>query len=284
MSDQREQDRTYEELVRDAGDAMTAEGDLSPEQWVRVRQGVDATGPASGFGFGLRWVVAMAAVVALGFWWSSGDVVPVLDESQVAQAPSQEAAEPRAERVDKPVVGQALQGVAAGDRLQATSEDRSWTAFDRHELVLSSGGELLVKRWEPRVTHVWLSRGVVTAEVDKLHGEERFQIETGDVTVRVVGTRFTVALLSDGGTQVSVEEGVVEVTDQAGRTDRVLAGQRRSYGIPDAPAEQVKEPAVMKRRATPRVESDTPLKVIEIEVPPQSAPVPEQMRQDGTVP
>jgi len=129
-----------------------------------------------------------------------------------------------------------------------------------------------------------LVSGAITAEVDRLKPDESFQIRTRDVVVRVVGTRFTVKLMPLGGTEDSVEEGVVEVTDRVGAVARLTGGERRKFGEPVEveaadDAEPQSTPVSRPRRAVPQDTRDSgSLKVIEIDVPPQSAPVPEQMR------
>ncbi|MEC9072398.1 MAG: FecR domain-containing protein, partial [Myxococcota bacterium] len=179
-----------------------------------------------------------------------------------------------------------------GSRLVALDNERSWSAFERHALKVSPQGEVLVNRWEAGAMELVLVGGSVTAEVDKLKAGESFQIRTRDVVVRVVGTRFTVKLIPAGGTEVSVEEGIVEVTERNGVVARLEVGDKRHFGAdpgpevqsPEEPRPEVAPRVERRRRAAPADATGDELKVIEIDVPPQSAPVPEKMPGEGDAP
>ncbi|MEM1347141.1 MAG: FecR domain-containing protein [Myxococcota bacterium] len=82
--------------------------------------------------------------------------------------------------------------------------------------------------------------GAATFEVAKQPKGERFQVVSADVTVTVVGTRFTVSNLA-GTVAVDVEEGIVEVR-QGERIRRLTAGDSWRGGAGTELA-QLTEPA-----------------------------------------
>ncbi|MCA9667046.1 MAG: FecR domain-containing protein [Myxococcales bacterium] len=115
------------------------------------------------------------------------------------------------------------------------------------ELQLLSGSKTQVR--------FALRRGKAAFEVAR-DKKRDFIVEAGDVRVRVVGTRFSVARAAAGnGVEVVVARGIVEVRDGQGKTLRLSAGQRWSRGVNLAlasPAKQPPSPPVPP--APPRVE------------------------------
>lgn len=90
------------------------------------------------------------------------------------------------------------------------------------EALLSNGAEVQVQQGrieveqvDPHQTRVALRSGSVRLSVPRLLSPRRLSVATADAEVIVHGTRFEVRKV-DGATQVSVEEGLVEVRPQGG--------------------------------------------------------------------
>ena len=65
---------------------------------------------------------------------------------------------------------------------------------------------------------VVLERGRVECEVPPRNDRPPFSVEAGDVTVRVVGTHFSVARSGSKDVEVDVQRGVVQVTARRAST------------------------------------------------------------------
>ncbi|PKN58272.1 MAG: hypothetical protein CVU56_06415 [Deltaproteobacteria bacterium HGW-Deltaproteobacteria-14] len=74
--------------------------------------------------------------------------------------------------------------------------------------------------------------GAVTCDVNRAVDEDVFEVVSGDVTVHVLGTIFTVARGGDGATRVAVERGRVGVVEGAGAMREVSAGESATFGDP----------------------------------------------------
>jgi ferric-dicitrate binding protein FerR (iron transport regulator)/TolA-binding protein len=104
-------------------------------------------------------------------------------------------------------------------------------------LLLGRSADLGFDSVEPR-TELRLTRGEVTARVIKRPAEHPFSLRSGDFTITVVGTVFSVRN-DEGVVEVRVTEGAVAVDGRGGHW-RVDAGHRWSSAAPDQmPAGQV---------------------------------------------
>jgi transmembrane sensor len=135
-----------------------------------------------------------------------------------------------------------------------TGRDTSRVAMaDGSKIELASDTRIDVVESSKSSVKLALRRGRVTCDVTR-NPARVFSIVTGDVSVRVVGTKFTVTSIPVGSGQrveVEVERGVVEVKSerQASGTVRLAAGQSFRQDPPLAPAPG-SEPA--PARALPR--------------------------------
>ncbi len=170
----------------------------------------------------VRWPHPVAAEVAL----SSGGVFSgALAEKWRASRSGDSLAE--AERIRTDATGRALL------RVHAVAA-----------VLVREDSDVGLERLQPGVV-LRLSRGTLTARVSKRSADAPFVVETDHYSVKVVGTLFTVEQGPGDHTVVSVREGVVEVSDGAGRVDRVVAGQRwvsesRDVRTPDRTPDAVK--------------------------------------------
>lgn len=110
-------------------------------------------------------------------------------------------------------------------------------------LTLERAASCQVVRSDERATVVALLSGTVTFDVAKRAPGQVFQVTSGDVTVTVHGTRFTVARDPDGTVVVSVDHGLVGVARH--NEAEALLG----------PGEQIKR---APRQVSRSVESRTP--------------------------
>ncbi len=91
------------------------------------------------------------------------------------------------------------------------------TRFTVGDAVIDAGSDTSVMVQQDPIGGVTLvlARGSVDCEVEPRHGRPPFRVVAGDVTVAVVGTRFTVSR-SATGVRVDVARGKVRVTSPSG--------------------------------------------------------------------
>ncbi len=169
--------------------------DLAPEAWRHLEQRVVAhVGDAAAAPAPRRWWPALAAVAAAG-----AIAAAVLATRPTAPPPPRTlviAADDRGAHVD---LGDAVIDAEPGTRFEVTRPD---------------GG-----------VRVALAVGAVALEVAPRRGRPPLWVVADDVTVRVVGTAFTVR--RDPTVQVAVSHGVVQV-ERAGALVALRAGERWS--------------------------------------------------------
>lgn len=101
-------------------------------------------------------------------------------------------------------------GFLAGRETTDLGEIRRITLNDGSAVALNTSSAMQVK-YEREQRRIVLRRGEASFQV--AHDEQRpFIVEAHDVSIRAVGTAFTVRLREDGSVGVVVTEGVVEVT------------------------------------------------------------------------
>ncbi|MCB9733305.1 MAG: FecR domain-containing protein [Deltaproteobacteria bacterium] len=277
--------RSYALLTTRARRAVEAQGDLSPNAWARIRATVDEA-PARRRAWG-RWSVGLAAIAAAVLAWvvlsdrgASTDATRVVASAvgglALPEAPVVATAPAAARDAD----GRRL-ALGPGDLVEAPAE-RTITAFGRHHVTLAAGTTLRVLSWSERKMTLELVRGSVTSDVTRAAGEDLYEVQTPEATVRVLGTIFTVSRAEGAETtDVSVARGKVSVTDSAGVEQLLTVGQRATVA---APATALEEPG---EDAAPDTDTDTadagahpaprvtPRKrVIEIDVPSQRMAAP----------
>ena len=115
--------------------------------------------------------------------------------------------------------------LASKDALEAPESTPIHAAIEADTVGLSAKGKLRILKAENRRTRLRLENGTVACKVAKRAEGEEFVVEAGELTVRVVGTRFSVTRDASGNTAVTVEEGIVAVTDKDGGTAMLHAGE-----------------------------------------------------------
>jgi transmembrane sensor len=114
----------------------------------------------------------------------------------------------------------------AGRETTDLGEIRRITLNDGSAVALNTSSVMQVK-FEREQRRIVLRRGEASFQVS--HDEQRpFIVQAGDVSVRAVGTAFTVRLREDGGVGVVVTEGVIEVTRADGSSDTYRQKERVS--------------------------------------------------------
>lgn len=127
---------------------------------------------------------------------------------------------------------QAWQELAA-DYRTGTGEQREIALVDGTRITLNTGSAIKV-RFEPGRRLIRLVSGethIVTGHADPIAAVNRpFVVETGEGTVRALGTRFTVRQ-QDARSRVDVFEGAVEITpaDAPDRSVILRQGERLSF-------------------------------------------------------
>lgn len=148
------------------------------------------------------WVVAAAAVLAIGGALAWTTQRAAVDEGTIAQASGTPSAPAPLERV----------------------VDRSVTLPSGAQLAVQ--GEVRVAAATETITRLTLTRGAVTSRVPTLPAAGRYVVETPTAEVEVQGTIFRVALLETTATEVAVQEGRVEVRARDARQARgINAGE-----------------------------------------------------------
>ena len=260
--------------------ALEASGDLEAAAWVRIRERVDAA-VESRRRRRWSWVAAFAvvggaaAVLALvvaprGEDGSEGMALPAsaLALGPVGVAPGAPRFSPMA--AEPPVWAASEAGVEivveAGDVLEAGGAVRRIEAFGRHHLELAAGGAVRIVSWEPAKMTVEVVRGELRAAVQRAKGEDVFEVLSGDVTVRVLGTVFSVARRDDGATTVAVTRGRVGVFEGERLVREVGAGETETVDGALSTADGGEPPA---RRVAGEGARRRGPKIIEIDVPDQ---------------
>ena len=265
-------EEAYNALLKRSRDVLEASVDLSPAEWVRVREGIDAQvnrGPQ------LRWAWAAAGVAALSALLLS--LAPGPLSSERADDEARAVHEVAGTMKETPFSAGESASIEVGQALTTGSRSRIIEAFGRHRLTLEPESQLHVLAWSPLDMSVHLSQGALGAEIAKAHEGERIHIETKSADVQVLGTQFRVSVDDSGATDVKVSEGVVQLTPRGqgvGEATQVEAGSSRRVEIrvPEVVApDEVKVKKAKRRRAPAKAKKDT-YRLIEIDVPPQKAP------------
>lgn len=171
------------------------------------------------------------------------------------------------------------QGPVALGRVEAAEASRSLSFSEGSEVTLQSGTAISLDVLDDARVEIRLERGHLDAHVMK--GTARtWRYHAGPWTVRVVGTRLSINWLPEREViDVSVSEGVVEVSGATGTPVLVRAGQslqrsppqREVVVMPAAPAqvvEEVKLPSSPPRRPLAPQPVVTAPVVVEEVVPP----------------
>ena len=268
--------RQLDGLTRRSRRVLADLGDLPPNDWVRIREGVDReverrrpwlTGA-------LLAAAAALAVVAGVAVLQPGQVVEVehadglaLNEVTAPGAPQVALAVPtpnEAVAVAAMENGAALT-VAPGDVLKAGETPRTLDAFGRHHVTLAANTELRVRDWSANKMALEVVAGEVTCDVNRTLDEDIFEVVSGDVTVHVLGTVFTVARGADGATRVGVERGRVGVVEGTGAMRELSAGESATFGDPT----EARVDELPGDPPPPRREAHRGPRVIQIDVPDQ---------------
>lgn len=295
-------DPEYDAVIAKARLALDDSGGLHPSAWARIRAGVDdaAAEEASG-GFWAAWrpliivgsVVAAAVALTLA-WPGDSPLTPSPQAPSVAdgagavteQAPAPTRPAPAVAHVAEKPATPPQPALRAGQVVATSDTDLEIDGFGRHAITIAAASEVRVVRFEEGGVVLELLKGSVRSDVQRRSADEVYEVRAGDVTARVVGTVFTVTRGADK-TAVSVEHGVVAAKGEDGVEQRLTAGQSADFGPRVEPATRPAAKAVRKsgvaRRRPARTADEAPsaarpaaedggLKIIEIDVPDQTAP------------
>lgn len=96
---------------------------------------------------------------------------------------------------------------------------------DKSRVDLGPGTDFKVERSGLDATELYLTLGLLKAEVQKLAGR-RFSVRTPSAVCSVRGTRFRVAVDKAGRSTVDLFEGALSLSDNRGKKKAVDSGQR----------------------------------------------------------
>ncbi len=141
------------------------------------------------------------------------------------RAPSNEADRPVTIRVANAEGAQIVTKLGPDNTVEAPVDAHKVAFIENDTLGLSASAKVKVLRASDNKTRLRLEKGTVSCKVAKRQDGGEFVVEAGALTVRVVGTKFSVARDASGDTRVTVEEGRVAVTDASGKTAMLGPGQ-----------------------------------------------------------
>lgn len=144
---------------------------------------------------------ATAAAVAVFFWMQP-----------VAEPPRGIAvgiAQPHGEKL--------IQRIRPGDDIEAPEDSSLVADIAKDTVGLSPKTKLKIVRARNNRTRLLLKQGTAACRVSKRNAGEEFIVEAHPLTIKVVGTAFSVSRDASGKAQVAVLEGTVRVTDSQHR-------------------------------------------------------------------
>ena len=163
---------------------------------------------------------AVAAAVALGWFFGA----PLLREQAMLNSVALRAQENATEAAPHFEAGAALR--TAGEKLAVDLEDGS-------KVTLAPRSRVAMQETHSEDVALRLEEGRVACQVEK-DKARKFSVLAGDVTVRVIGTTFSVERIALGAEEkvaVDVTEGVVDVEGPDGVVKRLGAGESWSVRI-----------------------------------------------------
>ena len=292
--------RAYLELVAAARESLEDEVAMSPEAWARLRSRADKVERQAIVNWMLQPALGLA-MAAMVFWiaLSTPDAPGALDGTAMQARPSAPTTSALPERATTNAQARVL---GPGSVIAAQARAREVTAFGRHLLELAPRTRVTIVAWNPRRIVLSLTTGSVRAVVRRELDGDHFEVRTTHARAKAIGTDYQVSIRQQGVTTVRVAHGAVEVTDSSASVSRVEAGEAlrvdKKGALRPAPApfqepvsstkeEAAGAPEVRaprgqtdRRRSTPKSngkpeqgshDGGRGLKVIEIEVAPQSA-------------
>lgn len=166
---------------------------------------------------------AAAAAVLLGllgsiFYFVAGNAGSIPQPSGVATPP----AEPLAFSAVFISNGVKTDGLVEGgpeNIIEAPEDGRILAALNGARVGLAGSGKMRVAAAGPERTEVQLLHGTTAFEVSPRRDEARFQVRAGEISVEVIGTRFSVAMDENEAVTVSVDRGVVSVFSDKWRVE-----------------------------------------------------------------
>ena len=192
-----------------------------------------------GPGFWVPAALAACALLLFAFWprpepgglaepkvaVSPPKAVPAVSPQTPAR-PVEPAAAPRLARVVQARAAGSLavnDGVTPGTTVGTEKKGELWLSFpDGSRAGVLGGSRLTLAQVEPARVHLRLEQGRMLVEAAHVPGRA-FEVNAGEVDIRVAGTRFLVERI-EGRVLVAVSEGAVEVVSGE-RLYRVPAGQ-----------------------------------------------------------
>jgi TolA-binding protein len=124
----------------------------------------------------------------------------------------------------RPIATSSVRRPAPGRLVEARDREHRFE-LGRDRIGLSRGGRVRITRESGQSVRLELLEGTIACQVDSRQTGGEFVVTAGARQIRVVGTRFAVALTSGRAVRVGVEEGIVELVSPPEQTVRIVAGQ-----------------------------------------------------------
>lgn len=183
-----------------------------------------------GMAFAPRLVAVAAAIalviVGVVLYLTRTDESPAAEGRDVVATPrSQDAAVRAVVQYISPTDTKTVNlSLTPGDVIPAAEDSRAFVLLGRDRIGFDERTKAVLSEVDERTVRLGLLAGTIACEVAPRSSGHEFAIEVGEVTVRVVGTRFMVSR-ADVSTTVVVDEGAVEVHRKGRRPETTRAGQ-----------------------------------------------------------
>lgn len=168
-------------------------------------------------------LLALAASLLLGVWVATGSDRNSRPSQPVSVASVDEVSVARIDTIRGAVVvngRSALDGMLVQEGAAIRTPAGGQLAFSQLQnasVTVYGSSSLTVSQWQPKHTILVLEEGTVFSEVQKGISGRRYEIETPDARIVVVGTSFSVTYQSGDGTTVRGMSGTVRVETLQGR-------------------------------------------------------------------
>ncbi|MBN2524794.1 MAG: FecR domain-containing protein [Deltaproteobacteria bacterium] len=140
--------------------------------------------------------------------------------------------------------------IANGETLRTRQNSQVVLELGAHQVTVAQQSGIILENTDRSHLRFRVTRGKSIFKVAKLHRNETLQVVSGDVTVHVVGTQFSVEKI-DACVSVAVFEGRVR-TEIGGVDTFVSAGQSNRYcpSLKNADTTEEKRVSVLEKNAT----------------------------------
>jgi ferric-dicitrate binding protein FerR (iron transport regulator) len=167
-------------------------------------------------------VIGLAAAFAVSA--AAASLLAILYNPSIP--PANQEAPSYALRIAAPGNAEIEKFINPNQAVEAPPESHIVASIQNDKVGLSPKTRIRVLRADKDKTRLSLEQGTVACKVAKRNNGGEFVVDAGDLTVKVVGTKFSVTREASGKCAVVVEEGTVIVRDKTGRELTMRANDR----------------------------------------------------------